>query len=143
MKSFFSFLSNQLNLGETFYHPDKRIPGNWILYEYYTEPGNKLIHVNKASLETENRFMRIEFSAEGNFYAETNINAPSFLSGSTNLKWTRKRNYILLYEAGFPDEKIELQFAFQKKALRLLNKDTTGRIQFFGFFNKPEALKKK
>lgn len=140
--SFFASFLDRLNLRESLIHPDKKIAGKWQLYEYYTESNNQLFHFNRSQIKQDGKRMVIEFTEEGEFTVHANLELP-VLNEEDDLKWNRQRNFISIYRSGFPDSSTEFQFAFQKDNFKLLNKNTAGEIQFFGFFSRPSVSDKK
>jgi hypothetical protein len=50
--------------------------------------------------------------------------------------WKRSKNYLTLSDSRNPGHTLEFQFAFEKENLKLLKKDSGGKIEIFGFFRK-------
>jgi hypothetical protein len=101
-----------------------------------------LIHVNELQLKSENQSWRIGLNAEGNFRQRTNIPV-IFLNGKENCRWKFSRNYIELIHPENSGSSEEFQFAVDNGILKLLQKDTEGKIRFFGFFKKLEDHQKE
>ena len=136
----FSALFNWLNSTEMFARPSKRIPGKWSLKEFYFEPENELLHFSEDRLKNENLFWELEFSGAGQFIHHSHLSIP-LIDNMDSGHWSRSRNFITLAHPANSEKKIEFQFAVEKDILKLLKKDSLGRIQFFGFFRKMEGKK--
>ena len=121
---------------EMFARPSKKIPGKWVLFEFYTEPGKELIHKTKDELKSEEIFWEIEFNTDENYKHNTNLDIP-VISKIQNGTWSRSRNFITLIHPDNFRNSVEFQFAVERENLKLLKKDAFGRIEFFGFFTKP------
>jgi hypothetical protein len=111
------------------------LPGKWELYEYYTEPGENLIHKKEAQIKKEKLFAQFEFLEDEKFLHNSNLPA-EIIKLEGVYSWSISKNFItLIHEKDFRDNK-ELQFAIVKDTLKLLKKDSFGKIEFFGFFRK-------
>lgn len=130
ISNFFKWLGST----EMFAIPSKKLPGKWELTEYYFEPKNELIHLNKKQLKAENQFWLIELKADI-FIHKTNLKVP-LISKVENGNWSRAKNFITLMHSKDFRNNVEFQFAVEKGILKLLKKDALGRIEFFGFFRK-------
>jgi hypothetical protein len=131
----FHNLISWLKTTELFFNPDTFLPGRWVLYEYYTEPGNELIHVQEKQLREEKQSWTIEFTSDKKFDWKTNLPV-HFLSGMKAGNWKRSKNYLTMSDSRNPALTLEFQFAFEKENLKLLKKDSAGKIEIFGFFRK-------
>jgi hypothetical protein len=139
MKKIISLTSvlNWLKSTEMFARPSRQIPGKWRLVEYYVETGNELRNITENQLKATSEFWNIEFTTEKNY--SQNCNLPvSIISEVKNGNWNTSKNYITLSPAGETMKSIEFQFAIEKEMLRILKKDHSGRIGFFGFFKRME-----
>ena len=132
----FRKLIDWLGATEMFARPSKKIPGKWVLFEFYTEPDKELVHKTKDQLKSEKIFWEIDFSTDENYTQSTNLNIP-VISKIASGTWSRSRNFITLIHPDNFRNNVEFQFAVEKKNLKLLKKDAFGRIEFFGFFSKP------
>lgn len=112
--------------------PGVIIPGKWVMYEYYSEPHNELLHIEEELLKKENLYWEIVFEHKGLFKQNSNIPV-KFLGDEKVGCWSYSGNYLTIKSEG---HKEIFQFALVKGKLRLLKKDRTGRIVFFGFFKK-------
>lgn len=120
---------------EMFARPSKKLPGKWVLFEFYHEPDKQLIHKTKDQLKKEKIVWEIEFDAQENYIHNTNLDIP-LVSKISSGTWSRSRNFItLIHPVNFRDN-VEFQFAIEKENLKLLKKDALGKIEFFGFFRK-------
>jgi hypothetical protein len=140
VKSVLSNILNWLQSTEMFARPSKKLPGKWILREYYTEPGNELIHMEEAQLKAQQLFWEAEFTKDEKFLHHTNIAVP-LLSGISNGTWDRSKNFITIIHPEDFRKNVEFQFAIDKEDLKLLKKDAFGKIEFFGFFRKANQVK--
>jgi hypothetical protein len=134
-KTAFHNLISWLKTTELFFNPDKFLPGRWLLYEYYSEPGNELIHVQEKQLLEEKQSWTIEFTTDKKFDWKTNLPV-LFISGIKAGNWKRSKNFLTLSDSLKPAHTVEFQFAFEKENLKLLKKDSGGKIEIFGFFRK-------
>ena len=137
-KSIFSTLFDWLRSTEMFARPSKKIPGKWQLYEYYTEPDKKLVNIKEKQLIKENLFFEIGFYDKGKYAQKTNLSIP-IISHIENGTWSISKNYITLIHPEDFRKNIEFQFAFENGNLKLLNRDTLGKIEFFGFFRREDS----
>lgn len=136
----FSGIWKWLGATEMFARPSKKLPGKWVLFEFYTEPGKELIHKTSEQLTAEKIFWEIEFNTEEKYIHHSNLPIP-VVAKITNGTWSRSKNFItLLHPDNFRDN-VEFQFAIEKDNLKLLKKDSLGRIEFFGFFRKESTIK--
>jgi len=135
IESHFSNFISWLGNTELFERPLRQIPGKWQLYEYYIEPENRLIHFKEDQLINENLYWEIEFAEEEQLFQKTNILLP-FSNETGELKWKRSGIYITFIDSGSSWENIQFRYAVAKSELRLLKKDTSGKIEFFGFFKR-------
>ncbi|MGC9353927.1 MAG: hypothetical protein ACP5D9_08820 [Mariniphaga sp.] len=135
LHAIFTSFVQWLKTTEMFARPSKQLPGKWLLFEYYTEKSGKLVNVNESELKQQDIFWEIEFGENGEFSQQTN--SPSgFLENTGASQWSLSKNYItFLHPADFR-KNMEYQFAVEKGNLRLLKKDSTGKIELFGFFRK-------
>ncbi len=133
IKSILADLFNWMQTTEMFVSQGKRLPGKWILKEYYTETENELIHVQEAKLEELHCFWKVEFSEDGKYWQDMNLTVP-LLVNLLNGEWSRVKNYITIMHPEDYRKNVEFQFAINKNELRLLKKDISGKIEFFGFF---------
>ncbi|WP_175552442.1 lipocalin family protein [Tangfeifania diversioriginum] len=123
-----------------FARPSKQLPGQWNLFEYYTEPGKELIHKQEEQLKEEQLFLRLEFSENADFSYETNLPI-NFIAEEGNLTWSIAKNFITLIHRDDFRKNQEFQFAIENGVLKILKKDTFGKIILFGFFRKKVAVK--
>ena len=131
----FRNLISWLKTTELFFNPDRFLPGRWVLYEYYSEPGKELIHVQEKELLEEKQTWTIEFTSDKKFDCKTNLPV-HFISGITTGIWKRSKNFISFIDSLNPTHTLEFQFAFEKENLKLLKKDAQGKIEIFGFLRK-------
>jgi hypothetical protein len=132
--SFTSFY-NWLKSTEMFARPSKQLPGKWQLVEYYTETGNELLNIKEVELGVKKEFWTIEFTAGNKFYHQQNLPV-SLIPNVKNGEWLILKNYIVFTFSDNKTDNLRFQFSVENKRLKLLKKDTLGRIEFFGFFNK-------
>lgn len=118
-----------------FNRPSKQLPGQWKLFEYYAEPGEELIHKKEKQLKDEQLFFNIEFSENGDFTYDTNLPV-DFITTGRSFTWSISKNYLTLIHPDDFRKNQELQFAIEKGVLKILKKDTFGKIILFGFFQK-------
>ena len=129
-----------LEKSEMFARPSKQLPGEWTLFEYYTEPGEELIHKQENELKDEQRFLKIAFSGNRSFSYKTNLPI-DFIVEKGDFTWSTSKNYITLIHPNDFRKNLEFQFAIEKGVLRILKKDSFGKIILFGFFRKPPEKK--
>ena len=133
--TFFIRVSNLLKSTEIFVRPAKKLPGKWQLFEYYIDDTEELKHIKSEHLKTEKQFFNIEFTEEEKYIQNSNLPV-SLISDMGNGSWNISKNFItLINPLGFR-KNVEFQFAIEKGILKLLKKNGTGKIQFFGFFKK-------
>jgi hypothetical protein len=138
IKAVFSKIVYWLKTSEMFARPSKQLPGEWNLFEYYTEPGEELIHKQEEQLKAEQLFLKIEFSENGGFSHQTNLPL-NFVTDEGNFTWSIAKNYITLIHPDDFRNNQEFQFAIEKGNLKILKKDSFGKIILFGFFRKKTA----
>lgn len=131
----FTAILSWLKSSGMFERPSKKIPGKWVLWEYYIEPENELINIKKEQMEAENFFWEIEFGKDQTFFHKTNLSFP-LVKKIAGGNWSRTRNFITIIHPENFRNSVEFQFAINKETLKLLKKDKRGRIEFFGFFRK-------
>lgn len=134
-KAFFSKLVIWLKSPEVFGSISKNIPGEWLLFEYYVDSNDELLNFKKDDLKKQGSCLKLEFKTDGSFIKDGQL--PIDLFQNTKWKrWSVSKNFItLLHQENFRDN-IEFQFAFEKGKLKLLKKDSFGKIEFFGFFER-------
>jgi len=133
-KSVFNTFLSWLKSSEMFMRPSKQLPGKWNLYEYYYDSSEGLLHFDEAQLKANNESWTIQFN-ENNFTHQCNLPLP-VVSKIENGAWGTAQNYLtLIHPADFRNN-VEFQFAIEKGKLKLLKKDTLGKIEIFGFFTK-------
>jgi len=140
MKSILTNILSWLQSTEMFARPSKKLPGKWILWEYYTEPGKELIHIEEDQLKAQQLFWETEFTEDEKFMHNTNLTVP-LLSDISNGTWGRSKNYITIIHPEDFRKNVEFQFAIDNEDLKLLKKDAFGKIEFFGFFRKANQVK--
>jgi len=140
IKAVFSKIVYWLKTSEMFARPSKQLPGQWNLFEYYTEPEKELIHKQEEQLKEEQLFLRIEFSENADFSYETNLPI-NFIADEGNFTWSIAKNFITLIHPDDFRKNQEFQFAIEKGALKILKKDSFGKIILFGFFRKTTGKK--
>ncbi len=116
-------------------NPSELLPGTWCLYEYYTEPSGELLHFRENQLLEENLTWFIEFFPDNRFTCKTNL-AVALIQGLEKGSWIKSRNYIVLKESNNTAKTVKFQFSVEKESLKLLKKDSLGKIEIFGFFRK-------
>ncbi len=136
-KSLFHSFVYWLKSTEMFSRPSRRIPGKWRLFEYYTEPAGELINIKEEQLKKEDSFWEIEFGEDGRFQQKSGLSI-KFLEGAESCKWSLSKNFITLMNPNDFRRNEEFQFAIVNENLKLLKKDTSGKIIFFGFFRRPD-----
>jgi len=133
--SFFSRCIQWLKNSEMFARPSKQLPGKWELYEFYTEPGEELIHKDEVKLKEEQLYIKLVFSENGEFNCDSNLPG-DFISDDGSYSWSVSKNFLtLIHEEDFRNNE-EFQFAIATGTLKLLKKDDFGKIILFGFFRK-------
>ncbi len=114
--------------------PGLMIPGKWVMYEYYCEQDNELLHIKEDQLLRKKLFWEIEFESDGIFRQRSNIPV-KFFENEKDYRWSLSGNFINICSL-VPDHKEVFQFALVKDQMRLLQKTRSGSIVFFGFFKK-------
>lgn len=138
-KSLFTRIGSVLQNTEMFKRPSKKILGEWSLYEYFVEDKVQLTHLKSADLEANKEAFTIQF-AEEKF--ELQVHVPvSLLQNIKNGKWSVAKNFVTFINDDNFRDNVAFQFAFEKGNLKLLKKDATGKIEFFGFFKRVEVKK--
>jgi hypothetical protein len=128
-------INNLLQSSEMFARPSKRLPGKWQLYEYYIDDTKELIHVNSEQLKSEKQNWNIEFNENKQYLHNSNLTIPLIIN-IENGSWDISKNFITIIHLQDFRKNVEFQFAFEKGNLKLLKKDNSGKIEFFGFFKK-------
>lgn len=139
-KLFFTSLIRWLYSTEMFARPSKQLPGRWILFEYYSEPGDQLLNLKEEDLEQAGYYWKIDFEAYGQLRQEMNLPV-HFFTDTPVCNWHIASNFLKFSGIETPEKKEEFQFAISRRDLKLLQKDTDGKIIFFGFFRKIEESK--
>lgn len=134
-RSLISKFINWLKNTEMFERPAKKIPGKWQLIEYYSEPGSELVHVTQNQLNDKNQLWEIEFMENQKFVHRWNI-PNKCVSEIEDGTWSISRNYVTIIHPADFRKNAEFQFAFEGELLKLLKKNTFGKIDFFGFFKR-------
>lgn len=131
----FAGILKWLGSTEMFARPSKKLPGKWVLFEFYHEPDKELIHKTKEQVKAEKIFWEIDFDPNEKYTHNTNLDIP-VISKIADGTWSRSKNFItLIHPVNFRDN-VAFQFAIENGKLKLLKKDALGRIEFFGFFAK-------
>jgi hypothetical protein len=131
---FMSFL-NKWKINDLFIPVSKKLSGKWFLYEFYTEPGNELIHFDENKIKSQQLYWEIEFTADHLYTQSSNLQIPVLQHLSAG-GWSRSGNFVTLTDPEEFRNNVEFQFAVEREFLKLLKKDNRGRIEFFGFFRK-------
>ncbi len=135
LRAIFSSVIHWLKTTEMFMRPSKQLPGKWRLFEYYTEKSGELVNIKEAQLKQQEIFWEIEFDENGTFSQQTN-SPYGFIENAEANQWSLSKNYItFMHPANFRKNE-EFQFAIVNNNLKLLKKDTLGKIIFFGFFRR-------
>ncbi|SHF24718.1 hypothetical protein SAMN05444274_104166 [Mariniphaga anaerophila] len=135
IKNQFRKIIQWLQTTEMFARPSQHIPGKWQLFEYYAEVGGELMNFKEDQLQATSKFLEIEFHANGNFIQHSDLELLPF-SELNDYKWSLSRNFVVLIHPADFRQNIELQFAIDKGTLKILKKNSSGKIEFFGFFKK-------
>lgn len=114
-------------------------PASGSFFEYYTETSGELLHIQEEQLKSSEVFWEIEFYEDGVFNQQSN-SLEEFMKSSGINRWSLSKNFVTLLSNDFRNS-IEYQFAIDKGTLKLLKKDFSGKIEFFGFFRKLESEK--
>jgi hypothetical protein len=136
----FTALTNWLYSTEMFARPFKEIPGKWRLFECYSEPGDHLVNMKEEDLEQAGYYWNIDFEEYGSLTQEMNLPV-KFLTDASECNWQTARNFLKLTHKESPGIIEEFQYAISKGNLKLLQKDSDGKIIFFGFFRKIDKSK--
>jgi hypothetical protein len=120
-----------------FLKPKLIIPGKWLLYEYYSEPEDELLHYQANYLKENNLYWEIVLEHGGLFKQKSNLPI-RFLNDCEICRWKISGNYLKIKDTQELNFNEEFQIAILKDSVRLLKKDISGRIIFFGFFRKQE-----
>jgi len=131
----FTSIISWLKSTEMFARPSKQIPGKWQLVEYYIETVDELRNIKELDLRIKKEFSIIELTSEKRFYHQCNLPV-GLISKISNGDWFVAKNYIVFSSSDNQSSRVEFQFAIENGKLKLLKKDTLGRIEFFGFFNR-------
>lgn len=132
-KTGFSTFINWLGTSEMFARPSKRLPGKWLLFEYYIDTEDKLQNYKEARLKENKMSLNLEFREDGKFFLESNLPV-AVIQNMEAVEWSVTKNFITLIDPYNFRNNVEFQFAFEKNTLKLLKKDKLGKIEFFGFF---------
>ena len=125
-----------LGTTEMFARPSKLLPGTWHLFEYYTESEAGLENYKQDDLAFAKQFLTIDFKIDNSFVLISNI-FNSAIAELNSGNWKIEKNFVTLYHEQ-QRKAVEFQFAIEKGTLKLLKKDRSGKIVFFGFFKKPD-----
>ena len=131
--SIFSKIVQWLQSTEMFARPAKQLPGKWQLYEYYAETDGGLINYKQQQIDELKQQWNIEFTPDYQFIQFSSLNL-LFIKNNCKGKWRIKKNYLEI-ELDSSDT-VSFQFAIEIEQLKLLKKDSTGKIDFFGFFRR-------
>ncbi|MEN8117833.1 MAG: hypothetical protein ABFS16_12680 [Bacteroidota bacterium] len=135
--SFFSKLTGWLQSTEMFERPSRNIPGNWELFEYYIDTEKELLNFDDEHLKNNSQFLRLDLNEQNNYTISSNLSVSLFRTLDKG-NWNISKNYITFIHPDNFRNSVEFQFAFEKGNLKLLKKDTLGKIEFFGFFRRLE-----
>lgn len=135
IKTFFLKFVDWLKSPEVFGSISKKIPGKWLLFEYYIDSKDELLNFTEEDLKEHNQSLHIEILSDESFYWTCNLPVSLFQNIESG-KWSRAKNYITFIQPDNFRDNVEFQFAFEKGNLKLLKKDAFGKIEFFGFFKK-------
>lgn len=131
--SLFSKFLQWLQSTEMFARPSKQLPGKWQLFEFFIETNGELKNLKQQQLSELNLKWDIEFAADNQFVHISSLNL-NLIQTIQNGKWKLKKNFLEL--ASKDSKPVSFQFAIEKEQLKLLKKDETGQIEFFGFFRR-------
>lgn len=131
--SFFSKFIHWLQSTEMFARPSKQLPGKWQLFEYFVEKNGELKNLKQQQLTELNLSWDIEFGTDNQFVHSNGLNL-NLIQSIENGKWKLQKNFLEL--ASKNSKPVSFQFAIEKEQLKLLKKDETGQIEFFGFFRR-------
>lgn len=135
LQTFFTSVVQWLKSSEMFARPSKQLPGRWRLFEYYSEKSGELVNVKENELKQQDIFWEIEFGENGDFSQQTG-SPDGFLENAGASQWSLSKNFITFLHPNDFRKNEEVQFAVEKGTLKLLKKDVSGKIDFFGFFKK-------
>ncbi|MCY1721537.1 DUF5004 domain-containing protein [Prolixibacteraceae bacterium Z1-6] len=137
-KSFLLKITDWLQSTEMFERPRKKLPGKWILFEYFVDKGEELLHFQEDDLKKYQESFTIEFESDEQFLLESTISI-KLVQNIKHGSWSVSRNFVsLIHPENFRDS-IEFQFAFDRGNLKMLKKDAAGKIEFFGIFRKQKS----
>ncbi|MBW6535107.1 MAG: hypothetical protein K0B11_08860 [Mariniphaga sp.] len=134
-QAIFTSVFQWLKKTEMFARPSKQLPGKWRLFEYYTEKSGELVNVKETQLKQQDIFWEIEFEEDGCFQQKSGLTI-KFLEGIESSGWLVSKNFITLIYRDDASRNEEFQFAIVNDKLKLLKKDISGKIIFFGFFRR-------
>lgn len=134
--SLFSKFISWLASPEVFGSVSKSLVGTWLLFEYYMDEREELVHMREFDLQRESQKVLITFTDE-EFEVNAQISVP-LVQRLKKGRWSIAKNFITFVDPANFRNNVEFQFAFEKGNLKLLKKDERGMIEFFGFF-KPVA----
>jgi hypothetical protein len=117
------------------YKKNNSLPGDWKLYEYYTEYNCELTNFKEPQIVAEQIRWDIEFKEDGVFQHSTSLNIP-LIQDMQPGRWSRSRNFVTIVNPTDFRKNIEFQFAFEKGNLKILKKDSFGKIIIFAFFKR-------
>lgn len=120
---------------EMFARPSKCLPGKWQLFEYYNESGAELVNIDEDQLRAGKTFMLLEITSEQSFQISENLKINTFRNINKG-SWTRNRNFISLFGDEINERGQTFQFDAGSGQMKLLKKDSKGKIEFFGFFRR-------
>jgi len=132
--SFSNFLK-WLKSREIFARPSKMLPGKWQLFEYYVEIGDNLLNIKEPELLQQKVSMLIDFRNDKTIVIQENLDImifKDFVGGG----WLRNSNFVTLVNNEKHERMLAFQFDASKDQLKLLKKDSKGKIEFFGFFKR-------
>lgn len=124
-----------LSSTEMFARPAKQLPGSWSLFEFYTEQEGELMNLKEDTMKKAGYHCEITFEGQGSLHHKMNLPVQLFDKAGHGC-WYTSRNFIVLSPSESTGLKEEFQFAFENDNLKILKKDTHGRIHFFGFFRR-------
>lgn len=133
----FKKIRDWLKAGEMFARPSKMLPGKWQLFEYYYDSVADLVNIKETELQLNKSKMLIEFNADNTLTIEENLKIEIFRNFEKG-NWLRKRNFVTFINNEKHEKNLTFQFDADTEKLKLLKKDTKGRIDFFGFFKRIE-----
>lgn len=122
-----------LKTTEMFYNPKEHLTGKWDMYEYFTEVEGELMHIQEKDLKDKKHQFFLELIPD-TFKASCSL-PEHILDIKKEGQWEASRQYITFgLDAPSDQGKSTYQFAIDKGFLKLLKKDSSGKIIFFGFF---------